>query len=164
MAQIADARMLFTYKLGLALGMERKVLTMLGKLEQTATRDELKQGFARHREETDQQIRNLEKAMQAMGVEEPGHQDTIAAAIDEHGEEMLGRVDEALADSVLLGGAAETEHHEISIYEALITMAGAMGEEDVVALLQENLEQEKSMLHEVEGATQKLAQQAAQQV
>lgn len=38
-----------------------------------------------------------------------------------------------LVDAVILGGAADTDHHEISSTRALITKAEAMGAEDVVA-------------------------------
>jgi ferritin-like metal-binding protein YciE len=63
---------------------------------------------------------------------------------------------------VILGGAAETEHHEIAVYETLITHAEAMGHEDVVALLRENLEQEEHTLREVQQlARQKATQMAA---
>ena len=164
MPQIKDPTQFFAYKLGAALGAERKIHSTLGKLAETTTRPELAEGFEKHRQETEQQIANLEQALQAIGADEPAHQDPIAAAIDAHGEEMLGRVDESLADAVILGGAAETEHHEISMYEALITMAEAMGEDDVVALLQENLEQEQETLKRIQRETQKLAQQTAQTV
>jgi ferritin-like metal-binding protein YciE len=68
-------------------------------------------------------------------------------------------VDESLVDAVLAAGAAETEHHEIAMYDGLIAMAGKMGQEDVVALLQENLEQELQTLREIETVTERLAQQ-----
>jgi ferritin-like metal-binding protein YciE len=42
---------LFTYKLGSALTMERDVLEMLGKLEQEAQSEELRQQFRHHAEE-----------------------------------------------------------------------------------------------------------------
>lgn len=57
-------------------------------------------------------------------------------------------------DSVILSGAAETEHHEIAVYEGLITEAQAMGKRDIVQLLRENLEQEKHTLTEVKGQPQ----------
>jgi ferritin-like metal-binding protein YciE len=75
---------------------------------------------------------------------------------------MLGKVDEGLADIVLAGGAAHTEHHEIAMYEGLITVANAVGAEDVVPLLQENLEQEQRTLQEVERVTNTLSQQLSQ--
>ena len=64
-----------------------------------------------------------------------------------------------MIDAVILSGAAETEHHEIAVYEGLITEAQAMGKDDIVKLLQQNLEQEQHTLEEVKQATKELAQQ-----
>jgi ferritin-like metal-binding protein YciE len=159
MAQLSDPQELFAYKLGTALAAERKVHTELGKMEREAQLPELKQGFARHREETEQQIRNVEQALEAIGAPATAHDDLVAKAIAQQAEQMLGRVDESLVDAVLAAGAAETEHHEIAMYDGLIAMAGKMGQEDVVALLQENLEQELQTLREIETVTERLAQQ-----
>ena len=62
-----------------------------------------------------------------------------------------------MVDDVLLSGAAETEHHEIAIYEGLITHPHAMGRSDMVELLKQNLEQEQHTLEEVKQATEKAA-------
>ena len=59
MAQISDPQKLFEHELGMALGAERKVLTTLRKLEQSAQRPELKQQFHHHLEETDRGIAGL---------------------------------------------------------------------------------------------------------
>ena len=159
MAQLSDPQELFAYKLGTALAAERKVHTELGKMEREAQLPELKQGFARHREETEQQIRNVEQALEAIGAPATAHDDLVAKAIAQQAEQMLGRVDESLVDAVLAAGAAETEHHEIAMYDGLIAMAGKMGQEDVVALLQENLEQELQTLRDIETVTERLAEQ-----
>jgi ferritin-like metal-binding protein YciE len=113
---------LLTYKLGSALTMENDVLEMLGKLEEEARSDELKQHFRHHAEETRQHVPN-----------------------------------------VVLDGAAATEHYEIATYEWLISEAEAMGKQDVVALFQENLEQEEHTLDEVRRATRTIARQTLQQ-
>lgn len=162
MAQISNPQQLFEYKLGTALAAERKVQTMLRMMTDKAQLPELRQGLERHLEETEGQIRNIEQAIEAIGGDSTAHQDPIVDGIAQQAEQMLGRVDEGLADAVLLGGAAHTEHHEIATYESLITMAQAMGEDDVVALLQENLEQEEHTRDEVEKAAQKLAREMAQ--
>jgi ferritin-like metal-binding protein YciE len=47
------------------------------------------------------------------------------------------------------------------VYENLITHADAMGQDDIVALLRENLEQEQHTLGEVMKAALKMAQRAA---
>ena len=63
---------------------------------------------------------------------------------------------------MIVSGVCETEHHEIAVYEGLITKAEAMGEQDIVALLQENLEQEEAALTIAQQFGQQLAQQTAQ--
>jgi ferritin-like metal-binding protein YciE len=160
MAAISDPKQLFEHELGMALGAERKVLATLKKLEQNAQGEELKEQFHHHREETEGQIQNLEQAMQAMGVE-GGHESDAAGGIATEGEKLLEKVDDELIDAVLLGAAAKTEHVEIAMYEGLITKAEAMGADDVVSLLQENLEQEQHTLEEVKQASQKLSQELA---
>jgi ferritin-like metal-binding protein YciE len=73
-------------------------------------------------------------------------------------------VDDSLNDQVIISGVCETEHHEIAVYEGLIANAEAMGEQDVVALLQENLENEESTLQKAQQMGDKLAQRATQAV
>src|SRR5918998_1320122 len=52
---------------------------------------------------------------------------------------------------------AETEHHEIAVYEGLIINAWAMGRDDVVRLLEQNLEQEQHTLDEVKQSLERVA-------
>lgn len=163
MAEIGNPEKLFQHELGMALGAERKVLATLRKLEQRAQRDELKQQFHHHLEETEGQIENLERALQAAGAPEGSHQADSANGIAAEGEKMMEKVEEDLIDAVLLSAAAKTEHVEIAMYEGLITKAEAMGAEDVVSLLEENLEQEKHTLEEVKQATEQLSQELASQ-
>jgi ferritin-like metal-binding protein YciE len=163
MAQIRDPQQLFEHELGMALGAERKVLTTLRKLERRARRDELKQQFHHHLEETEGQIKNLEQAMQAFGTRAGAHDADSANGIAAEGDKLMDKVDDELIDAVLLGAAAKTEHVEIAMYEGLITKAEAMGEDDIVSLLEENLEQEKHTLEEVERASEKLSSELATQ-
>jgi ferritin-like metal-binding protein YciE len=163
MAQIRDPQKLFEHELGMALGAERKVLTTLRKLERQAQRDELKQQFHHHLEETEGQIRNLEQAMQAIGAQVGSHEADSANGIAVEGEKLIEKVDDQLIDAVLLGAAAKTEHVEIAMYEGLITKAEAMGADDVVSLLEENLDQEKHTLEEVRAASEKLSKELAAQ-
>jgi ferritin-like metal-binding protein YciE len=155
MAQIGDPKQLFEHELGMGLGAERKVLTTLRTLERSAQRRELKQQFHHHLEETEGQIKNLEQAFQALGARAGGHEADSANGIAAEGEKLMEKVDEKLIDAVLLGAAAKTEHVEIAMYEGLLTQAEAMGAEEVVALLEENLEQEKQTLEDVKQAAEK---------
>lgn len=53
---------------------------------------------------------------------------------------------------------------EIAMYHGLITKGEAMGQDEVVALLRENLEQEQRVLQLAEQQTQQLSQQLATQI
>jgi ferritin-like metal-binding protein YciE len=163
MAQIADPQALFEHELAMALGAERKVLATLRKLEQRAQRDELKEQFHHHLEETEGQIENLEQALQALGAPVGAHDADSANGIAAEGEKLVEKVDADLIDVVLLDAAAKTEHVEIAMYEGLIHKAAAMGEDDVVALLEENLEQEQHTLKEVKRASRDLSKELARQ-
>jgi ferritin-like metal-binding protein YciE len=162
MPQLTSTNELFTHKLGAALTMEQTVLKMLQKLEQTAKEPELKEQFSHHRDETQQQISNLQQVFSALGETPQTQPCPTIDGLKEESEQMISQTSGQLIDAVLLGGAAETEHHEIAVYEGLITHADEMGHEDVVALLTENLEQEQHTLKEVQKATKKQAKQLAE--
>jgi ferritin-like metal-binding protein YciE len=162
--EINDARKLFVHQVGEALNMERTVLTMLKKNEQAAQEPGLKRLFGHHRDETEGQIRNLEQAFSSLGEKPAGHVCHGMEGMKKEGEDVIEKVAPELLDGALAGGATHVEHYEIATYEGLITQADAMGEEEIVALLQENLEQEQHTLAEVEQSAQRLAKRAAQQV
>jgi ferritin-like metal-binding protein YciE len=159
--EIETPRELFTFKLGAALTMEHTVLDMLGELEEAAQSPQVRQQLSHHAEETRQQIANLEQIFTALGEEPDKKPCPAIEGLEKEGQANLKTTDDSLVDAVILAGAAETEHHEIAVYESLIIHAEAMGEQDVVALLTENLEQEQHTLQEVKQATQALAQQTA---
>jgi ferritin-like metal-binding protein YciE len=155
---IHNPQELFIHQLGSTLTMENTVEEMLGELVEKAHDEKLKQQLRHHREETQAQIRNLHQVFEALG-EEPDEQPCPAIeGIEKEGQTNLKMTEDDLNDAVILAGCAETEHHEIAVYENLIAHADAMGQEDVVALLRENLEQEQHTLGEVLKATVKVAQ------
>jgi ferritin-like metal-binding protein YciE len=152
---------LFSFKLGAALKMENTVLEMLGKLEEEAQRDQLKQQFRHHADETREQIANLEQAFKELGEEPDDSPCPAIEGIDKEGKANIKKADDSVVDAVILSGAAETEHHEIAVYEGLITHAEAMGQAEIVRLLTANLEQEQHTLEEVKSATRELARETA---
>jgi ferritin-like metal-binding protein YciE len=159
--KIETPRELYAYKLGAALKMEKTILEeMLPQLEKAAKDRELKQNLTEHRRETEGHVRNLRQVFRALG-EDPEEQSCPAIeGLEKEGQALLGQVDESLNDAVILSGVVETEAHEIAVYDGLITNAQAMGEEDIVALLQENLESEQQALQKARKATAKLARRA----
>jgi ferritin-like metal-binding protein YciE len=148
----------YNFKLGAALKMERTVLEkILDDSIDSAQDDSLKQLFRHHQDETRQQIANLEKAFAAFGWDVDDSPCPAIDAIHKEAKTNVKKTDDTIVDSVILSGAAETEHHEIAVYEYLITSARAMGRDDVAGLLRENLEQEQHTLEEVKRLTGQVA-------
>lgn len=164
MAQIGDPKQLFIHKLGAALTMEETVLSMLEELEQKANEADLKEELSHHHDETQQQVANLQQAFSAIGSGVDKQPCPAIDGLEKEGKEMLRQSAQELYDAVILSGCAEVEHHEIAVYDGLIQMADEMGEEDIVALLKENLEQEEHTLKEVEKAFKKQSKELAERI
>jgi ferritin-like metal-binding protein YciE len=158
--RLNNPREVFGHKLGSALTMEQDVLEMLGDLEDESQRDELKQQFRHHADETRQQITNITQAFRAMGEEPEDKPCAAVKGLEADAKANIKMADKSVVDDVILAGAAATEHHEIAVYETLITHAEELGEPNVVQLLEQNLEQEKHTLEEVTKAQRQVVHQA----
>lgn len=159
---IETPRELYLHKLGAALKMENTILEMLPQLEEHAQDTRLQQALRQHFEETQGHVRNVEAAFSALGEEPDDSPCPAIEGLEKEGQANLKMVDDSLNDQVIVSAVCETEHHEIAAYEGLIMKAEAMGEEDVVALLQENLENEQATLQKGMQLGEKLAPRAAQ--
>jgi ferritin-like metal-binding protein YciE len=162
MPEITNARQRVVHQLGEALNMERTTLTILKQAEQAAQEPQLKQLFAHHREETQGQVGNLEQAFAALGEKSAGHVCHAMEGMKKEGQDLVEKLAPELLDGALASAATHVEHYEIATYEGLLVMAETMGEQDVVALLQENLEQEQHTLREAEQTARALTQGVAQ--
>ena len=111
---------------------------------------EFKSGLEKHLEQTQRHVVNVEKVFEILG-ETPHEEECIAfEGLKKEHEEMTKESASSLIDLVDLGAAARTENYEIAAYEGLRRMAKALGENDAVELLDQNLAQEKEALREVE--------------
>ena len=137
---------LFLHELGSTLTMERTILDMLEELQEKAMHDKLKAELGHHHDETERHVQNIESAFRALDAEVDDSPCPAIEGLEKEGESNLKKVDDSLNDAVILGGVAETEHHEIAVYEGLITQARAMGKDEVVRLLEQNLRDEQAML------------------
>jgi ferritin-like metal-binding protein YciE len=162
-AKIQSPEELFAHKLGAALTMENTILEMLGKLEEEAQDSQLKRDLRHHHEETQRHVQNLQRCFEAVGEPIDEKPCPTIQGLKKEGEQMVGQVSDDLVDAVILSGVIETEHHEIAVYDGLIIKAEAMGEDDVVALLTENLEQEDQTLNKAIKAAEELSSKQAKQ-
>ena len=164
MAQFNDPKQLLLHKLGATMTMEQTILPMLQELAGQANESKLKEQLLHHREETGQQIANLNRAFSALGSQPQTQPCAAIDALEREGKEMLQQTTPELHDAVILSGCGEVEHHEIAVYDGLITIAEQLDHDDVVALLEENLEQEEHTLKEVEKAFEKQSKRLAERL
>jgi ferritin-like metal-binding protein YciE len=159
---IESPRELYIQKLGAALTMENKILEILPQLEEAANDGQLRQSLRKHYTETKAHVRNLEQVFRALGEQPEEQSCPTIEGLEKEGQSMLGQVEDSLNDAVILSAVVETEAHEIAVYDGLITVAEAMDEQDIVALLRENLENEQQTLQKARKTNEQLAQRIAQ--
>ena len=123
---------------------EKKILTVLPKMEKAAHRSELKRAFAKHRAETEGHVDRLENVFAAIDKKPQGKTcDAIVGITDEGAEVMKEYKGSPALDAGLLAAAQAVEHYEISRYGTLKTWARELGLNDAARLLDEILAEEK---------------------
>ncbi|MGZ4392798.1 MAG: YciE/YciF ferroxidase family protein [Gaiellaceae bacterium] len=160
---MTDPRALFLHELGDVLFAERTLVKALPKLRDEASDAELAKSFGEHLEQTKQHVTNVEKAFDVLGRAAKAERCPAIEGIKKEHDEFVA--DESpspeVLDAFLTGAGARAEHYEIAAYEGLIAMAEAMGEDEVVRLLTENLEEEQAALETVKSIGKRLAKQSA---
>lgn len=136
---------LFTHFLKDMYYVEKQVLKALPGMIRKAETDELRQALEDHQEETQQQIGNIEKVFEQIGVRARGVTCQAIDGIIEEAKEIMSECEDPMTrDAGIIGAAQAVEHYEITRYGTLIAWAGKLGKKDVIRLLEANLEQEKA--------------------
>ena len=122
---------------------EKQVLKTLPKMARKADSKDLRAAFEEHREETEDQIENLEKIFEMLDLKPRGVTcDAILGILDE-GKEIMEEAEAPQAlDAGMIAGAQAVEHYEINRYGTMIAWAKQLGMNDAATLLKANLDQE----------------------
>ena len=161
MPELKTTRDLFLHELGDILYVERKLAgETLPKLIGEVSDKEFKSGLESHLEQTRQHVANVETVFELLG-EEPEVEKCVGfKGLKKEHDQLIEESSSSLIDIVDVGAAARTEHYEIAAYEGLRRMAKAIGEDEAVDLLDENLDQEKETLREVEKIATRLSNES----
>ena len=156
---VTSPRDLLAFRLRSMLWTELKLADeVLPQLLEQARSTDLAYGFERHLLETREHARTLREVLEHLGV--PGDPEESAALkglVSEH-EQLVKRLgdDHLLLDLAYGEAAAHIEHLEMSAYDALASVADALGEEELGTTLRGLMEQEQFALEQVERAVTKL--------
>jgi ferritin-like metal-binding protein YciE len=137
--------------------------SVLPKLKQEASDEQLQQAFAEHLEQTRNHVENVRAAFGELGASPKGGDDKILDTARKEREEQVQQLAPALRDGFNASAAMGTEHHEIAEYEAAIRLAEALGHDAVSTLLRANLAEEVQALEKLAGHSTRLAEQGAQE-
>jgi ferritin-like metal-binding protein YciE len=123
---------------------EKKILATLPKMAKAAQSPDLKKAFEKHRGETEDHVRRLEKVFAAIEKKPKAKTcDAILGITDEGAEIMKEYKGSPALDAGLLAAAQAVEHYEMSRYGTLKTWAQELGLHDAVRLLDQTLGEEK---------------------
>ena len=145
MAQAGSLHDAFIDELRDSYDAEKQLVKALTKLAKAASSDDLRAAFESHRAETEGHVQRLEEVFATLDEKVRGkHCDGIAGIIEEGKSIMEEDFDEAAMDACLIAAGQRAEHYEMAAYGTLIAWAKAMGHDEAVDLLQQNLDEEKA--------------------
>lgn len=122
---------------------ETQLTKALPKMAKAASDEKLKAGFEEHLDQTHEHIARLDRAMELLDASPKGKTCKAMKGLIAEGEEKIEEdAAPAVKDAALIGAAQKVEHYEIAGYGTVRTYAELLGEDEVVSLLQETLDEE----------------------
>lgn len=124
---------------------------VLPKLREEVTEKHFREALDEHLDQTRMHAERVADVFKKL-KERPQREESpaLAGLRRKHDEHVREIADSKLRDLFCASSAAHTEHLEISSYHSLITLANALGEPEVVHLLDQNLHEEEEALEKVE--------------
>ena len=152
---------LLKHELGDLLFAEKTILKGLKKMSREVSDPDMRQRIEAHQGETEQQIQNIERAFESMGLRAKAQKcPGILGIIQEHDEfKSEEEPSKPILEAFALGSGLRVEHYEIAAYRTAIALARSLRRREVVDLLKQNLEQEVAMAKFIEGAAAASLQQ-----
>jgi ferritin-like metal-binding protein YciE len=148
---VQDIQDIFRYDLCQIYDAEQKFIQALSWLASETDDSQVKDIYQRHERETRQQVENLERCFQILGIQREDVTCYAAAGLVRDCEEFHKR--EASPDfrtEFDLINQDRVEHYEMACYNDLVEKAKLLGQQECQRLLEENLRQEGEMCQRVE--------------
>ena len=122
---------------------ETQLTKALPKMAKAANHEALKAGFEAHLDQTHEHIARLDRVMEILDASPKGKTCKAMKGLVAEGEEKIDEdASPAVKDAALICAAQKVEHYEIAGYGTVRTFAELLGQDEVVSLLQETLDEE----------------------
>ena len=123
---------------------ETQLVKALPKIAKHVSSQALRRAIESHLEETRHHVERLEQAAQLLTTKATGKTCAGMQGLLEEGEEALAQASNPVTDAAIVAAAQRIKHYEMAAYGAARTLAQKLGNDDVAALLQQTLEEEKA--------------------
>jgi ferritin-like metal-binding protein YciE len=143
--QIETLRDLLLHELKDLYSAEKQLVKALPKVAKAATDPDLKAGVDQHLEETKEHVNRLDQIFERLGTSNRGPKcKGMEGLIEESATLIEEEPDQEVLDAGLICGAQKIEHYEIAGYGCARAFAELLGEEEIMDLLQQTLDEEKA--------------------
>lgn len=124
---------------------EKHLVKALPKMAKAATSDELRAAIEKHITETENQVSRLEQVFQSIGEKAAAIKCEAMEGLIKEGEEIVKETEKGsiTRDAGIISASQKIEHYEIASYGTLRTLAGVLGYDEAVELLEATLAEEK---------------------
>jgi ferritin-like metal-binding protein YciE len=124
---------------------EKHLVKSLPKMAKAATSEELRAAIEKHIGETENQIARLEQVFQVIGEKAAAIKCEAMEGLIKEGESIVKDTEKGslTRDAGIISASQKIEHYEIASYGTLRTLAGVLGYDEAVQLLEATLAEEK---------------------
>lgn len=124
---------------------EKHLTKALPKMRKAATSTELANAFEQHLTVTENQIARVEQVFQMMDMTPRAKKCEAMEGLVKEAQAVIEDTDDGSAtrDVALIIAGQKVEHYEIATYGSLAQLAKTMGRDDISALMQQTLDEEK---------------------
>lgn len=126
---------------------EQRLLDALEELENSSSREQLQEGFAEHRSETENHAARIEAVFEELGESAEAEEDPVIEGMIQAHEEFMDEdpSDDAI-DRFNIAAGQKAEHYEIATYGNLVPMADQAGYDEAADMLEKNMREEQDEL------------------
>jgi ferritin-like metal-binding protein YciE len=140
---------------------EKQLTKAIPKMAKGSNNEELSAAFTAHLKETEGQIDRLEQAADILKIKVAGKKCKGMEGVIAEGAEALDEDgDEHVLDLGIIGAGSRVEHYEMAGYTTAINLAKQMGEDEVVELLTQNLNEEEAADEKLRTIGQQILEEA----
>ena len=124
---------------------EKALTKALPKMQKNASSPELVEAIEAHLAETEQQVTRIEQVFEMLDKKATSKKCEAMDGLIKEAEELMDESDEGvMRDAAIISAAQKVEHYEIASYGTLRAFAETLGLNEIAALLEQTLEEEKN--------------------